>query len=751
MTTIFTKLNEALNQTGQFSIWRSALSIFKTKLAQFVSRLNMRLMVFAVLVITSSVQAQIKTIQRQQLFTRAYESLSYFINVLQDDEAFIKSLNEKETKMYTAVGELATTFNVLNWLQKNKMYSKVINGHRAFSYIGYPNKEIVFTTPVTQAPQLKFSDDQNLFFLNKDEPARTAMTETEIGKDIYVNINRINDGQATIDFANAVSLLIHEIGHKLGDKKDQDAINSMATKIENNIRSRIAVTTIGSRKINTLIMPGFKFQHWAESFLFGEFIKDGAPRILRPFSVVDEQGTYAWVEDSEKIQDLTEELFKGIKAKSFIRYEALAGYGYAHQASLIASTIKVEPLAKNNFRIVVHGMTGEVIVSMMTAAAGDPALNKVYERSFKSVQPWLNKTTTEGYTFDGGHLKLKSIREATPTSELPQFKIEFFEKRQKGSNLEIFFHIEGQTKEARDHYRLINDKTIWPQVTVMIDQTKTTIPASNYYDDGNEIKFVLKDFDKVDSKQVKIIGLQLRANKENLAILNSNAVGETFLPFEVTLSKGTPAPAIVSKSAPTLCSIQVWDGLNWHSIRQGDSIKKGMHLRFVFKAQEPLRELSLHQGFTVTYNVAATLPPFGKADPLETLKYSTERQLLFTEDQLRQTMRGDFLYVDLNIDQNVKTSIKADSAGHDPEWFRKMTGTTAPKSIPGLTAQMDIETKEDRDLFAVRYVTQSGSSTEVELKNKISFKKPEGQQKPDTQSLKFKPMRCEFLFTGGGK
>lgn len=656
------------------------------------------------------------------------------------DEAFLKTLTADEQKMFVGIGEIAASYSTLNWLNKNNIHNFGNKNHSVFSYVMYPNRAVPMQSSMAAAAPLLFSNDQNLFKLKPDQPVRSAMTETEIDKPIYINLNKINDPANSLDLPAAISLLIHEVGHKLGSEKKQDAVDSLAVKMESYIRSLVSTTEVGDKKIHTLKMPGFAFQEWSETTLFGKFVKEGAARVVMPFSVIDGEGLYAWVEDANKITDLTTQIVDNVRTNSVISYTK-HNYQYARQAAFIADTIAVEPLANSKFRILAQGRLGEIVVPFMNASSPDPQLFKVYENSFKAIQPWANKGCGHEYIFDDSNYKLQIGRPAAPVVALPQFQTEFLEKRLKGNNLEIFFKVPGNREFPGDPGpNGSKKKMLWPELEVQIGSSQITLPASNYYEDSEEFKFILKDFDSISKKDVKIVGVQLRLPISNLAVLNSDVIGKAMLANEIILAKSNGSEN--QTKTPAIKSIQIWDGQSWVSLRGRTNLQKGMHLRFVFNTNERLRELVIDQGYVTVYSTKMWLNDTPSDEEIQAMKDPNRRQLHFYEESMRQTIHNDSLYVDINIDQNVATELKVDSTEKANDWFRKYTKTTAPKSIPGLQARIEVAASEQRDLLGFKFVTASGLSNQVRLKKQIPFEKSAGSQPPDATSLPAaKPLR----------
>lgn len=84
----------------------------------------------------------------------------------------------------------------------------------------YKGEELVF-----------FKDGSDpIFQLSPEEPSRTAVTGTSIDTPVYFNLSRINDHDI-FRYENAVSLWIHELGHKIDPKPAQSEIDAFAAEL----------------------------------------------------------------------------------------------------------------------------------------------------------------------------------------------------------------------------------------------------------------------------------------------------------------------------------------------------------------------------------------------------------------------------------------------------------------------------------------------------------------------------------------
>jgi hypothetical protein len=78
--------------------------------------------------------------------------------------------------------------------------------------------------------RLQFSEDQELFKLDANQPVRTAVTSGDPRDPIFINLKVINDATNSFELEDALQILIHEYGHKTPDKI-QSVVDSVAAKI----------------------------------------------------------------------------------------------------------------------------------------------------------------------------------------------------------------------------------------------------------------------------------------------------------------------------------------------------------------------------------------------------------------------------------------------------------------------------------------------------------------------------------------
>lgn len=148
------------------------------------------------------------SVNRQPMVRSAFEAFRPVIYFLSGAEDFRAMLTPEEDQQFTLLGN-----------QLIAHYLKLAPPPDPGS--GNTSLHINF--------KLRFSHRREDFILNPGEPERTA----KVTEDVWFNLNIINNPQNEFNFLDALQIMFHEFGHKLGGKKDQEAIDRIAAKIRN--------------------------------------------------------------------------------------------------------------------------------------------------------------------------------------------------------------------------------------------------------------------------------------------------------------------------------------------------------------------------------------------------------------------------------------------------------------------------------------------------------------------------------------
>lgn len=710
------------------------VSIFTTTAAHFKDRLKMRFsLVIISLLFSASAFAQNSEIQRQALFVRAFESASFILYMASQDKTFMQSLTKDEFAMMSAIYDHTSGNRAEHWLQKNHIPKLAANPKPNYAYVIYEGQIADWYTATANPAKLRFSNDQSLFTLKPNEPVRTAMTKDDIEDDILVNLVKINDPNTSLDFASAFSLIVHEFGHKLKEKKIQSAVDSAAAKLETYIRSITNVTEIGGKKVSVLKFYQFPWVEWIEYIFFGEIVGVNRPKRHDPLNVFDGQGTYVWIEDEHKITDLTGDILSKYQTK-LKAPNSSNGLMFVNNKMLLSANVNVSQAENGDIKLSVSATLTEALIPYLTHnQPNQAALLQAFTRD-----SYIHSVSSQDFQIGKSDSKVRSVVQPL-INEKPEYKIEFIEKRVKGNDLEIFYSIKGPRKISLDQYT--ENSELWPELVIQIEKSKIKLKASNYYEDSDEFKFTLKDFPALANKSVSVVGLNLRLKTPNFAAKNSDIILKTFLPFESTLNKATsPASAPISKKdKPFVKSMQLWsEAKGWITLTNKNKISEGTLLRLVLRSDEPIRELILVQQYTVTNGRQVEF--FGQKTAPYIVTDERTAQIQFNQDDLRQTQYGRDLFVDVNIDKNILKQLSIR--------FPMMidNGNGSPLVESGTYELEDIKVENLRKLLSISFTTRSGLSNQFLLKNELPLQKLGHQEPPDERSLPSKQMSCERLF-----
>lgn len=93
-------------------------------------------------------------------------------------------------------------------------------------------------------PKFVYSDNPDDFILNPGEPERSAKTTEVLTDPIWINTRKLNMDSGEIDYLTVVQLLVHELGHKLAEKKIQAVVDSLAAKIHDTLKTYYSVDSV---------------------------------------------------------------------------------------------------------------------------------------------------------------------------------------------------------------------------------------------------------------------------------------------------------------------------------------------------------------------------------------------------------------------------------------------------------------------------------------------------------------------------
>lgn len=661
-----------------------------------------------------------QSVSNEALFKRAFKSISFILMMAGQDKVFLDWLTPEEKKMYEGISSGANEITTLNWLEE-KGVEKISNDKfDSYFYVITKNRPVTVQTPKGTRVKLQFSENQELFKLNKDEPIRTAVTEENMTSDIFVNLKKINNPNVKVSLGEASALIVHELGHKLGKEKIQTAVDSLAVKVKQYLDSQISVTDIPNGRVLTLIFKNAPFDHWMEGITFGYYQGVNVPFKFIPLIAYDMEGSYVLLETNSGVQDLTDDLFKSEAIKKLVSYKSDPHYKWGQFNWFLSSGLQITAKPNNRFNIEINLNQLQFVLPFWQSNSYNPATYDLYGKAFE-MQP--NIGLFSNYNWEIDYRKSKAVIATKYPGALkyekPQFQLELVKQTWENEDLIISYKIKGSMSIQYSDDR--NFK-LWPELVFEYQGKRFEVRASSFVSDTNEYTFRIAGVKNANSGVLKVVGLDLVSEKLNLAQAAADLRVKTFLQKieEITLSGSA------EKTTPTLKSIQIWDGSTWLSLEKSkNKFKiKGQQLRFVFHANEKLRSLSLLQNFEHTNQYSSVIFP-GTPNESKSVgpKLVTQRSawLLIEEKNLRQSLQGSVLIVDIEVDKEVNLALKSElpvEIEGAPSYLKNlipfggMAKETASSWVEGM-----------RSLQVVKFVSQSLQVSTIPLRNILHFEK----------------------------
>lgn len=201
--------------------------------------------------------AEPTSISRQAYVTAAFEEFHSTLNFLAVSDRFLQGLTPEERIQFDLVA---------NHIVKH-VY---LLGTPAVPGQGRTSNHVDF--------KLRFSDVAEDFILNPGEEQRTA----KMAGDIWFNLNIINNPKVKFGLLEAFQIMFHEFGHKIGEKKNQALIDSVAAKLRLHLAGYYKEAQLSpTLKISSLVLPYLSYGLNPVDYQF------------EPIVIVDNQGQAA--------------------------------------------------------------------------------------------------------------------------------------------------------------------------------------------------------------------------------------------------------------------------------------------------------------------------------------------------------------------------------------------------------------------------------------------------------------------------
>ncbi len=371
--------------------------------------------------------------ERTDLIKIANEGLSYFLASASFNKAFVNSLTPEQKIIVNELSQILEENSAIKFYEANKIEGfPMADGRRTFAYVDQRENVKSFATANAKAVQLIFSRQREDFKnLKPDEPERFLKTTSDFSGSIFVNFLKLNeDANMPFDLGRAVSILVHEYGHKVrqslekkknkkfADAEIQPFIDKLGEDLGNYIRGKINKFPLKNGVVIYAVESlDFDVQTWLDQ---------GFIRPEGRVSFLADQGLYMWSDFQGEIKDISN-LVRAQTIKNALPTSTLHDPFYKF--------VNLNMLLPTHFKVI-ESNPGEVSISMTTGQASmqlpfmqpkvspDPKQAKFNERYRWSLagHAIIPATTTIQAQFNGPHVILKSSqinpRQITPLPPL---------------------------------------------------------------------------------------------------------------------------------------------------------------------------------------------------------------------------------------------------------------------------------------------------------------------------------------------
>lgn len=621
--------------------------------------------------------------QRQDIVKIAYNGLYYFLYQAQKDPSFRASLTPDELKMLEGLEAILEQASALRWFKEKqiKHYENThhINGHTqksyTFAYSDLLEEVVRFDSLYLEAPSLVFSNDRARFKeLKPGEPERMGKTFPEFSKAIEINLFRLNDSAIQFDLGHAVALLVHEYGHKLDQAKIQGAVDGLANKLGDFIRSQVTTHDLhNGQKLFSLSFKHFDMAHWLDFGFFRgtyDFVL-GAPK---PFSlpmpqnrlpIFSGQGLYLWSQFNGEVTDLTKDFLKQVTKKNIIHrdYAHEKFYHFADQIIYNADLIEITPSAEKSgsFKIKINmAQIGVQQPFMIPTVSPDPQKAKLVTRYYSTQMPYYVEPLTGEipFSYNGSHFSFQPVKEKSKQKVYSvEGKASIVSVKKEANKLSFQIKIE-QSPTARDSYfnKSINLNAV--ELEIKTKEGVFLLTSTSFDATTAVATFEINNIDKVEIKDLDISRIYLKKSTNDTLDPSLQARLEVALfdPLSVPVTAENPNRPALPQSIP----------LELKSIAPATKDQAVTHL--ALQSSEKIRSLGLklairqsHTGLLeiTQENEYALRKTTGTFDSPTSLI-----DLVLTEDQFQQKLQDGKLYISFNLSK-LYQFVSAQQISHD--------------------------------------------------------------------------------------
>ncbi len=648
------------------------------------------------------------TASREALFTRAFQSLPFLMTMASVDVTFRNGLTEKEKQMFQYIDTVAQDARNRQWFIANDVKNYPRDGFDIYFYapsVGGVNPVAVARAASPIHFGLQFSSDSSLFQLNPGEPERTAMTYPDLSKDIYINLNIINRPGTQVSFAQALGILIHEVGHKLPPlqlEEDAGAINSLAGKIQAFVEAQTTSFKTSTGQIQILRFKNGPFDAWLEENIFGKYQGVNIPFKLEPLRIFDGEGVYVFAKNQNGVFDITTALFSAITGQDILGGERTKDYDWRNINWILASAASVKDIGDGRMKVDINMNHLQTTIPFMYAGAPDPAQYQPYNRSFPNSPPHVGRFERRQWTINLNSSVPKVESELLyplvfedPTTEVHKVKVGW-----EGNDLVAQYLIPKLPEPEWEGGKYLVRPVLIGQLngaTVEILSTKLTAGVDGIFE------FRMKGLRVKNRGTLEISGMEMIPRKANLALSTEPHI-KVFLPSRDRVMLAGPA---VSPSR--VLSELSWDGQAWTDLTKAQAAVPASHIRFTLEAATPLASLKILVGYTLKGEIFSDVRFGGQASPERKTGEFTRpvlKWITIEPPAFHQEFKNGKLYVDLEVDKGLLGSLLIQDLIEIPEQDRPGYMPGRGPLIAGRERVKFSAVNADRALHAIEYFTQ---------------------------------------------
>lgn len=569
-----------------------------------------------------------ETLSNEALFQRAHKSFAYFMLASGIDPVFMKNLTIDERKIHWELMMFTSSAQTHSWALNRKLETanlvETTHEVKPLSITSFP------------FPKLQFSIDQNKFNIDPHLPIRTAVTTAENSSVIFINLFKINDPKQSYNLGDAVSLLAHELAHKLQRPDQQAAIDSVATKLKKFVDLNTQVDSFDGFKVHVI-----KF---SDQLIFGWLADLFGVRVTKnPKWIYDQEGFYVFLENESGFHDITEPLLKPFSGYMKLSFdERNIDYQVERLHWFFSDWVRLESRGKNHLRISANLKYIESGLTFMKKNSLDPKGTRPYHSLYL------------GRPFDGGlvafvqdieinkaSMKVTKIQEGLIRHVDPTYQTKLIEKSWVNEDLKLVYKIEGSNRLEFPGYR-ISDIEIWPELLFEFEGQTIEIKANKYDSTKQEYTFIIPRLKFANRGDLFINGLEWAAKKPNLVHGGSSSRVSAFLDQSTKIElKGVKRQSkiVLEKVNPM-----------------------GEYFELIFQSDEKLRTLDIHQGVSGSeestyYDTTDTGIRFEVAT--KTREFDDVKAVVrFDETQMQQILKDGKLVVRVLLDAFVDTDLE---------------------------------------------------------------------------------------------